>query len=214
MQSNFITSEVFNYMEIVWKEIKQTLFNSSITLLVPYLPRLFQTAALAIVVLNAGEVLLGALANALIGLLGGAGIKWDSIKKIPNSRMINGIVENWSQSPGSQESFGINLILKIDGISAGKTAIICESLRSLPKSINLLGDQSLIWLDRLEQNARVITIRVFSNNLNFYEKACEQLNLHILALLEKEGINTLHVEFRTTLKDKSQLGKKLQIIEN
>ena len=233
-------------------------------LLVPYLPRLFQTAALAVVVLKAGEVLLGASANALIGLLGGAGItlglllrdiiydwfctiiiytdnlyrpgdwlmiegidstiqvlevglrstklrlaKWDSIKKIPNSKMINGIVENWSQSPGSQESFGINLILKIDGISAEKTAIICESLRNLPKSINSLHDQSLIWLDRLEQNARVINIRVFSNNLDLYENACEQLNIDILSLLEKEGINTLHVEFRTYLERQKPTWEKV-----
>jgi MscS family membrane protein len=233
-------------------------------LLVPYLPRLFQTAALAVVVLKAGEVLLGASANALIGLLGGAGItlglllkdiiydwfctiiiytdnlyrpgdwlmiegidstiqvlevgirstklrlaKWDSIKKIPNSRMINGIVENWSQSPGSQESFGINLILKIDGISAEKTAILCESLRNLPKSINSLHDHSLIWLDRLEQNARVINIRVFSNNLDLYENACEQLNIDILSLLEKEGINTLHVEFRTYLERQKPTWEKV-----
>jgi MscS family membrane protein len=233
-------------------------------LLVPYLPRLFQTAALAVVVLKAGEVLLGASANALIGLLGGAGItlglllkdiiydwfctiiiytdnlyrpgdwlmiegidstiqvlevglrstklrlaKWDSIKKIPNSRMINGIVENWSQSPGSQESFGINLILKIDGISAEKTAILCESLRNLPKSINSLHDHSLIWLDRLEQNARVINIRVFSNNLDLYKNACEQLNIDILSLLEKEGINTLHVEFRTYLERQKPTWEKV-----
>jgi len=233
-------------------------------LLVPYLPRLFQTAALAVVVLKAGEVLLGASANALIGLLGGAGItlglllrdiiydwfctiiiytdnlyrpgdwlivegidstiqvlevglrstnlrlaKWDSIKKIPNSRMINGSVENWSQSPGSQESFGINLILKIDGISAEKTAILCESLRNLPKSINSLHDQGLIWLDRLEQNARVINIRVFSNNLDLYENACEQLNIDILSLLEKEGINTLHVEFRTYLERQKPTWEKV-----
>ena len=233
-------------------------------LLVPYLPRLFQTAALAVVVLKAGEVLLGASANALIGLLGGAGItlglllrdiiydwfctiiiytdnlyrpgdwlmiegidstiqvlevgirstklrlaKWDSIKKIPNSRMINGSVENWSQSPGSQESFGINLILKIDGISAEKTAILCESLRNLPKSINSLHDHSLIWLDRLEQNARVINIRVFSNNLDLYENACEKLNIDILSLLEKEGINTLHVEFRTYLERQKPTWEKI-----
>ena len=112
-------------------------------LLVPYVPRLFQTVALAVVVLKASELLLGASASALIGLLGGAGItfglllkdiiydwfctiiiytdnlyqpgdwviiegidgsvqvleigirttklrlaKWDSIKKIPNSKMI------------------------------------------------------------------------------------------------------------------------------
>jgi MscS family membrane protein len=186
-------------------------------------PRLFQTAALAVVVLKASELLLGASANALIGLLGGAGItfglllkdiiydwfctiiiytdnlyrpgdwvmvegidgivqvleigirttklrlaKWDSIQKIPNSKMITVIVENWSQNPGTEQSFGINLILKIDGISAEKTAKICESLRELPKSINSLHDEGLIWLDRLEQNARVINIRVFSNNIDFY----------------------------------------------
>lgn len=223
-------------------------------LLVPYVPRLFQTVALAVVVLKASELLLGASASALIGLLGGAGItfglllkdiiydwfctiiiytdnlyrpgdwvivegidgivqvlevgirttklrlaKWDSIKKIPNSKMITGIVENWSQNPGSEQSFGINLILKLDGISAEKTALICESLRELPKSINSLHDQGLIWLDRLEQNARVINIRVFSNNIDFYENSCEQLNIDILSLLEKEGIDTLHLEFRTYL---------------
>ena len=223
-------------------------------LLVPYVPRLFQTVALAVVVLKASELLLGASANALIGLLGGAGItfglllkdiiydwfctiiiytdnlyrpgdwvmvegidgivqvleigirttklrlaKWDSIKKIPNSKMITGIVENWSQNPGSEQSFGINLILKIDGISAAKTAIICESLRELPKCINSLHDEGLIWLDRLEENARVINIRVFSNDINFYENSCEQLNIDILSLLEKEGIDTLHLEFRTYL---------------
>jgi len=223
-------------------------------LLVPYVPRLFQTVALAVVVLKASELLLGASASALIGLLGGAGItfglllkdiiydwfctiiiytdnlyrpgdwvivegidgsvqvlevgirttklrlaKWDSIKKIPNSKMITGIVENWSQNPGSEQSFGINLILKLDGISAEKTAIICESLRELPKSINSLHDRGLIWLDRLEQNARVINIRVFSNNIDFYENSCEQLNIDILSLLEKEGIDTLHLEFRTYL---------------
>ena len=223
-------------------------------LLVPYLPRLFQTAALAVVVLKAGEVLLGVSANALIGLLGGAGItlglllkdiiydwfctiviytdnlyrpgdwvivegidsfievlevgirstklrlaKWDSIKKIPNSKMINGIVENWSQNPGFQESLGINLTLKIDGTSAEKTARICDAVRQLPNSIDSLHNRCLVWLDRLEQNARVINIRVFSNNIDLYENACEELNLAILALLEKEGIDTLHVEFRTYL---------------
>ena len=232
-------------------------------LLVPYVPRLFQTVALAVVVLKASELLLGASANALIGLLGGAGItfglllkdiiydwfctiiiytdnlyrpgdwvmvegidgivqvleigirttklrlaKWDSIKKIPNSKMITGIVENWSQNPGSEQSFGINLILKIDGISAEKTAIICDSLRELPKSINSLHDEGLIWLDRLEQNARVINIRVFSNNIDFYENSCEQLNIDILSLLEKEGIDTLHLEFRTYLESYKQTLEK------
>jgi len=232
-------------------------------LLVPYVPRLFQTVALAVVVLKASELLLGASASALIGLLGGAGItfglllkdiiydwfctiiiytdnlyrpgdwvivegidgsvqvlevgirttklrlaKWNSIKKIPNSKMITGIVENWSQNPGSEESFGINLTLQIDSISAEKTAIICEKIQKLPSSINSLHDQCLVWLDRLEQNARIINIRAFNNNLDLYFDACQELNLAILALLEKEGIDTLHLEFRTYLENYKQTLEK------
>ncbi len=228
-------------------------------LLVPYVPRLFQTVLLAVVVLKASELLLGASASALIGLLGGAGItfglllkdiiydwfstiiiytdnlylpgdwvivegidgsvqvleigirttklrlaKWDSIKKIPNSKMITGIVENWSQNPGSEESFGINLTLKIDSISAEKTSIICEALQKLPSSIDSLHERCLVWLDRLEQNARVINIRAFNNNRDLYFDACQELNLAILALLEKEGMDTLNLEFRTYLESYKQ----------
>jgi MscS family membrane protein len=50
-------------------------------LLVPYVPRLFQTGALAVVVLKASELLLGASASALIGLLGGAGITFGLLLK-------------------------------------------------------------------------------------------------------------------------------------
>lgn len=232
-------------------------------LLVPYVPRLFQTVAVSIVVLKASEVLLGASAGALTGLLGGAGItfglllkdiiydwfctiiiytenlyrpgdsvfvegidssiqvleigfrstklhleKWNSIKKIPNSKMITGIVENWSQNPGLEDSFGINLTLRIDGTSAEKTAKICGQIREIPKSIDSLHDRCFVWLDRFEQNARVINIRVFNNNLALYFDACEKLNIATLALLEKEEIDTLHVEFRTYIERYNENGPK------
>lgn len=132
-------------------------------LIVPYLPRLFQTAAILLVVLKGSEVILGVSATAIVGILGGAGIAFgllikdviydwcctviiyvdnlyrkgdklvvsgidgqvevmdiglrstklavlesNSIKKIPNSKMITGIVENRSQQvevkPNGQES--------------------------------------------------------------------------------------------------------------
>lgn len=74
-----------------------------------------------------------------------------------------------------------------------------DAIRNLPKSIDSLNDQCAVWLDRFEQNARVINIRVFNNNLDLYNSSCEKLNLAILALLEEEGIDPLHVEFRTHL---------------
>lgn len=122
-------------------------------LIVPYIPKLFQTAAVLVIVLKGSEVLLGVSATAIIGILGGAGIAFgllikdviydwcctviiyadnlyrtgdrlnvsevngqvevleiglrstklgildtNSIKKIPNSKMITGIVENQSQT--------------------------------------------------------------------------------------------------------------------
>ncbi len=64
--------------------------------------------------------------------------------------------------------------------------------------------QCFVWLDRLEQNARIINIRAFNNNLDLYFDACQKLNLAILALLQKEGIDTLHLEFRAYLESYKQ----------
>lgn len=49
--------------------------------------------------------------------------------------------------------------------------------------------------------------------MDFYCNACEKLNLAILELLEKEGIDTLHIEFRTYLEsDKQTLEKTGKVI--
>jgi MscS family membrane protein len=222
-------------------------------LLVPYLPKLFQTAAVVVVVIKGSEVLLGASAGALIGLLGGAGValgllfkeiiydwcctviiylddiyrvgdelilegvdgfaevlhiglrstklrllKWDGIQKIPNSKMITGIVQNRTQNPTDKPSFGINLTLKLDGISADKTATICDELRNLPKSVDTLHERIIVWFDCIEGNARVIKIRAFVNGYNQWFYTVNKLNLVILGLLEKEGIDMLNVQLVTS----------------
>jgi MscS family membrane protein len=217
-------------------------------LLIPYLPKLFQTGAILIVVLKGSELLLGASASALVGLLGGAGVafgllikdviydwfctiviftdkiytvgdrllvsgvdgfvtvleiglrstklrvtKWDSVKKIPNSKMITGIVENWGQNPGEEPSFGINTTLKIDRISAEKSSKIYQALQEIPKSIDLLFDKCQVRLGGIEGNARVFTMRAFANDFSTYYEAEAALNLAILELLEKENIEQLQV---------------------
>ncbi|MFB2839008.1 mechanosensitive ion channel domain-containing protein [Floridanema evergladense] len=129
-------------------------------LIVPYLPKLFQIAAVLLVVLKGSEVILGVSATAIVGILGGAGIAFgllikdviydwcctviiyadnlyrkgdklivtdsdidgqvevldiglrstklglietNSIRKIPNSQMIRGIVENRSQKINAEQ---------------------------------------------------------------------------------------------------------------
>ncbi|MFB2836680.1 mechanosensitive ion channel family protein [Floridanema evergladense] len=124
-------------------------------------------------------------------------VKWGSIVKMPNSRMISGVVENWSQNPGDELKWGINLILKIDGISAKKTAKICSAIEQMPKNIKGFSPSCIVRFKQIEQNARVIEVIAFVNDDNLYFDAERELNLTILELLEQEGIDFLHVELRT-----------------
>ena len=123
--------------------------------------------------------------------------KWGSIIKMPNSKMISGIVENWSQNPGKELKWGLVLTLKIDGISARQTAKICEVLQEIPKSIQGLSPSCTVRFKQIDKNARVIEIMTFVNDANFHFSAEKDLNLAILELLEQEGIDFLHVELRT-----------------
>jgi MscS family membrane protein len=214
-------------------------------LVVPYLPKLFQTLAIAIVIIKAGEVLLGASAGALIGLVGGTGITlglllkdivydWfctviifsdrlyrleDILKvqgidqlvqvqnigirsttlcvlsqhtlvKIPNSKMITGIVENWSQNPDEQELLGIEITLQIDDLTSIQTERICNTLRCFPQEIDQLSDRLTVWFSGINQNSRMIKIQAFAeaNNLKIYRAILSEINLNILRVMEQEGI--------------------------
>ncbi|NEO71351.1 mechanosensitive ion channel domain-containing protein [Moorena sp. SIO3H5] len=232
-------------------------------LFVPYFPRLFQTAAILIAVIKGSEILLGASAGALIGLVGGAGValglllkdiiydwfctviiyadglykpgdwvgvdgvngfvqivsiglrstqlrltEWGSIKKVPNSKMIAGVVENWSQKTCNTFEWGINLTLKIDGISAQKTSQICKSIEEKVTYIDGLHEQKkLVLFSHIEENARVIIIRVFVTDPNLYFAAQQTLNLALLEILEKEEIDHLHVDLQKQLQDYKQLNE-------
>ncbi|AOY79434.1 mechanosensitive ion channel [Moorena producens JHB] len=224
-------------------------------LFVPYFPKLFQIAAILIAAIKASEILLGASAGALIGLLGGAGValglllkdivydwfctviiyadglykpgdvivldgvsgrvkilniglrstrllitEWGYIKKLPNSKMISGIFANWSDKTGDTVQWGINLTLKIDGISAKQTRLICQAIKENVSSIDGLNKEKiLVVFSRLEQNARVIKIRVFVIEPKLYYDVQSNLNLAVLEILEQEEINQLHVYLRKEL---------------
>ena len=214
-------------------------------LIVPYLPRLFQTLAVAIVALKAGEVLLGASAGALVGLIGGTGITlglllkdivydWfctviifsdrlyrigdilkvqgidklvvvenigvrsttlcissqNALIKLPNSKMITGIVENWSQNPEEESLIGIDITLQIDDITSAQTDRICHTLRRFPQEIEHLSDRFTVWFSGINQNARIIKIQAFAeaDNIKTYRAIWSAINLNILQVMEQEGI--------------------------
>ncbi|EGJ29365.1 MULTISPECIES: mechanosensitive ion channel domain-containing protein [Moorena] len=230
-------------------------------LFVPYFPRLFQISAVLIAAIKASEILLGASAGALIGLLGGAGValgllfkdiiydwcctviiyadglykpgdyvivdgvsgfvqivsiglrsttllitEWGSIKKLPNSKMIAGVVENWSQKTGKTFKWGINLTLKVDGTSADKTTRICEAIKEKIPTIDGLHKQKMkVLFSHIEDNARVIKIIVYVIDTNLYTAAQQSLNIAILEILEKEEIDHLHIELEKQLEDYKQM---------
>ena len=127
---------------------------------------------------------------------------WGSTLKLPNSQMITGIVQNWSQQTGDGPlEWGLNWTLNIDGISAEKTAKICQNIREIAPSIEGMSPKCLVRFSGIEENARVIQIRAFVEDLNLYFSNEEKLNLAILAMLEREGIDSLRVHLRTDPED-------------
>lgn len=107
--------------------------------------------------------------------------------------MITGIVENWSQNPYEKSSDGINFTLKVDGLSAEKSAAIYEALQEIPKGIDLISENCQVRLEGIEANARVFRFRAFTNDFNKYYDAEVAINLAIIHMLEKESIEQSQV---------------------
>ena len=216
-------------------------------LFIPYVPLFVETTVVIVVLIKASNLLLGASAGALIGLLGGAGVaiglickdiiydwcctviiyadqlyrpgqwlvvdgisgfvkvmhiglrstklwvwEWASIKQVPNSQMINGVVENWDQNRGDTPEWGFTGYLKIDFLSADKVNIIFDGLQELLSSVNGINGKPSVMFKGLEGNARVFKYIVYIDP-NVYFGSAKNINLEILKLLEREGIDSLNV---------------------
>ena len=137
-------------------------------------------------------------------------INWGSIKKIPNSTMISGVVENWSQDRGKKLEWGLCSKVQIDGISAKKTNRVLDSIEALVSTLESSSEGG-VKFDGLEGNARVISIRTYVNDANLYFSNQRTLHLGILEILENEGIDHMHVVIRT---DPLKLDKSEKAINN
>jgi MscS family membrane protein len=126
-------------------------------------------------------------------------IKWGSILKIPNSRMISGIVHNWSQYNGQEQKHGINLYLTIDHLSSIQMTKICSELKIIPSTLDGVHPFCNIRFSKMEQNARTIQITAFTKDRSNYFNAETQLNIAILQLLERENIDFLSVQLTMEL---------------
>ncbi len=112
-----------------------------------------------------------------------------SILKMPNSKMVAGTVENWSQNPTRDMRLGVNIILKLDSISAEQTERICDRIQEIPKSMHCCYELCRVRFSKIELNIRTIEILAFVKEEKLYFKAEKQLNLAILEILEHEKVN-------------------------
>jgi len=122
---------------------------------------------------------------------------WGSIIKMPNSKMISGVVENWSQNPGDDLKWGMTFTLKIDSISSRQTSKICDAIEEMLNHVNGILKSTTVRFVKIQDNARVIEIAVFVNDANLYYDVERKINLGVLEILEKEGIDSLSVLMNT-----------------
>jgi MscS family membrane protein len=137
-------------------------------------------------------------------------IKWGSIVKIPNSKMVSGIISNWSQYSGDEQKCGINLVLKIDHLSAKQMSTICSEIKKIPGEIDEFHSVCNVRFSRIEENGRIIEVMAFVKDRESYFDGETKLNIAILALLEREDIDL----FSINLGIESERFKMMKILNN
>jgi len=114
--------------------------------------------------------------------------EWGSIVKMPNSRMVGGIVDNWSQDKNPEvEEWGFTGRLKIDGITADQVERIRAGLKEIFESIDGFYPNYAIMFQGIEGNARVFKYVSYLTPARYFSAAPE-FHLGVMRLMEKEGI--------------------------
>ncbi len=113
--------------------------------------------------------------------------EWASIVKMPNSRMVSGIVDNWSQNKANDQEWGFTETLKIGGITADQVERILAGIEEIFKSIDGFYPNPSIMFNGLEGNARVIKYISYITPARYFY-AAREFRLSVMRLMEKEGI--------------------------
>lgn len=114
--------------------------------------------------------------------------EWASIIKMPNSRMVGGIVDNWSQNRADVDEWGITGTLKLDGITVDQVERVMAGLDEIFKSIEGFLEHYVMYLG-IEGHTRKIKYVSYHTPAG-YGRAADEFNLSVMRLLEKEGIYT------------------------
>jgi len=113
-----------------------------------------------------------------------------TVSAVPNATIANAVVKNWSKMYKRRVKYNFN----IDGISAQKTEKILAGLRDiLAKDEGVHQEFHMVNFRELVGNTRVIRLYYFTKTTAWkkHEQIRENVNIKILKLFEKEGVDKL-----------------------
>ncbi|MDT9340322.1 mechanosensitive ion channel family protein [Trichodesmium erythraeum 21-75] len=123
--------------------------------------------------------------------------EWGSIKKMPNSRMVSGIVDNWSQDQSEIKEWGFKGAINIDCITSDQVEIMLKGMNQLFESIDgFYPGKYKCKFKGIQGNARVLSYMA-KIDPNYYTSAINKFLLGLMKLMEKEGIHTQNIHFIT-----------------
>ena len=123
--------------------------------------------------------------------------EWGSIKKMPNSRMVSGIVDNWSQDQSEIKEWGFKGAINIDCITSDQVEIMLKGMNQLFESIDgFYPGKYKCKFNGIQGNARVLSYMA-KIDPNYYTSAINKFLLGLMKLMEKEGIHTQNIHFIT-----------------
>lgn len=203
-----------------------------------------QVIAVFIVVSKLAEVVLGASAAGLLGLLGGTGLTlglvfkevlqdvmsttiifadalyrkgdliglpsggWGTVhhigfrstlvedyyskvmRRLPNTQMIDGKVENWTQT----SRWGLRFQVRFDLLTSSQVEELLVRLRAGLEQVEGI-DHSMAKLARIDGNARVVDLRAQMNGKSGYFDSIEAMNFCVLRATEELNIKTFEVNY-------------------
>ena len=113
-----------------------------------------------------------------------------TVSIVPNGIIANAVVKNWSRMYKRRVKYSFS----IDGISAEKMERVLQGIREiLAADENVHQEFHMVNFRELSGNSRVIRLYYFTKTIKWkeHEQVRENINLKILKLFEREGIDRL-----------------------
>ncbi len=113
-----------------------------------------------------------------------------TVSIVPNATLASGVIKNWSRMYKRR----VKINFRIDGITSEKLEAVLAGIRNILASDEGVHQEfHMVNFRQVEGNARIIRLYYFTKTINWkeHEQLRENVNLKVLRLFEKEGVDKL-----------------------